>query len=130
MPNHHLLTILSPLSNLEMATLLALLSGLFILFYDLYKKRHIKKQRAKMLERIVHIKKNKWEDIINILTTPTPLDCQDIQKVFQKDLKIFDRKYRDILYHELVKIKKQHNVNPDNWKLLVGIVYNGNSKVR
>ena len=83
-----------------------------------------------MLERIVYIKKNKWEDIINILTTPTPLDCQDIQKVFQKDLKIFDRKYRDILYHELVKIKKQHNVNPDNWKLLVGIVYNGNSKVR
>lgn len=127
MPTHylfHTLSILNSLNSIEKASITILLLLVTILMIDQLNKIVKANRNKKMLRKYLHLKENKWDNLSDLLTNATPLTPLEIQDELQIDLSKFDSRYKDILYHELIKIKKDKEVNPLNWQLIIDVLYN------
>lgn len=112
------LSFLSPLTVIEKITVITILILLLILTIDRFKSIIRNRHNRKMLQSYLYLKKNKWEDLVGMLTHDSSLTHQDIDSKLEFDLSQFDAKYKDILYQELVRIKQHKEVNPANWEIL------------
>lgn len=118
------LSILSPLSGLEKLTLCAILMISTILLLDLI-RRNIKKNRdSKMLKNYLFVKNNKWDDVIDLLTSQKNIGASDIHNKLQIDISKFDSRHKELLYYELTKVNQSENVNALNLKMFVSTLYN------
>lgn len=118
------LSILSPLSGLEKLTLCAILMISTILLFDLI-RRNVKKNRdSKMLKNFLFVKNNKWNDVVDLLTSPNNIGASDIHNKLQIDISKFDSRHRELLYYELTKVNQNENVNALNLKMFVNTLYN------
>lgn len=118
------LSILSPLSGLEKLTLCAILVITTILLLDLV-RRNVKKNRdSKMLKNYLFVKNNKWNDVVDLLTSPNNIGASDIHNKLQIDISKFDSRHRELLYYELTKVNQNENVNSLNLKMFVNTLYN------
>lgn len=127
MPTHylfHTLSILNSLNSIEKASIIILLLLVTVLMIDQLNKIVKANRSKKMLRKYLYLKKNKWDNLSDLLTNATPLTPLEIQDELQIDLSKFDSRYKDILYHELIKIKKDKEVNPLNWQLIIDVLYN------
>lgn len=121
---NYFLSILSPLSGLEKLTLCAILMISTILLLDLI-RRNIKKNRdSKMLKNYLFVKNNKWDDVVDLLTSQKNIGASDIRNKLQIDISKFDSRHRDLLYYELTKVNQNENVNSLNLKMFVNTLYN------
>lgn len=121
---YYTLSLFYGLSGIEKLTILLISLVSSILIIDIIIK-YIKKQRSnRMLKEYLYLKQNKWVDIKDLLTNNNSVTPSDIHTKLEVDLSRFDSRYRDILYHELIKIKQNQEVNPSNWKLFVKLLYN------
>lgn len=118
------LTLLYHLSNIEKLTICFIAVIILTLTIDRIASGVKKQKNKKMLKHYLFIKHNKWSDLTDLLTSNNSLTPSDIHTRLEVDLSIFDSKYRDILYHELIKIKQSREVNPTNWKILINLLYN------
>lgn len=118
------LSLLHDLSSIEKLTILLITTISLILLTDKLITSVKKQKNKKMLKHYLYIKQNKWNDLTDLLTSNNSLTPSDIHTRLEVDLSRFDSKYRDILYHELIKIKQSREVNPTNWKILIKLLYN------
>lgn len=119
-----MLTVLLVLSKWELLILLIISGGLLFLGLDLIKRVSRKKQNRKMLREYIRLKSENWDKLIGVLTDNRNLDIVEIQTYVELDFSIFNRKYRDIIYHEVLKIKNETDVNPWNFKVLTRMLIN------
>lgn len=120
----HTLSILNSLNSVEKASIIILLLLVTVLMIDQLNKIVKANRSKKMLRKHLHLKENKWDNLSDLLTNATPLTPLEMQDELQIDLSKFDSRYKDILYHELIKIKKDKEVNPLNWQLIIDVLYN------
>lgn len=113
-----MLTILSVLSKWEMLTLFIISVGVFFLGLDLIKRITKKIRKKKMLQEYLNLKNEKWNELIGVLADKENLDIIEIQTRMGFDFSVFDRKYKDIIYHEVIKIRNENEINPWNLKVL------------
>lgn len=119
-----MLTVLMALSKWELLMLLIIGTGLLFLGLDQIKRVSIRTRNRKMLCEYVKLKSEKWDKLIEVLTDNENLDIVEIQTCLELDFSIFNRKYRDIIYHEMLKIKNETEVNPWNFKVLTRMLIN------
>lgn len=77
-----------------------------------------------MLQDYLYVKNKRWNDVVELLTNPNDIQPSDIHNKLKIDISKFDTRYRDLLYHELVKVNQNDNVNSVNLKLLIRTLYN------
>lgn len=130
MHTYYALTTFQPLDLFERLIIYTLLIVLLIVIYDVIKMKTQKNRKSKMLEAYLYVRENQWDEIIEILTDPQELSFEDIKNIFEVDISKLDSRYRNILYHELLKIKNYRNVNPKNWRLLIKLIYPSNKKLK
>lgn len=117
-----------PLTGLEKLTVFALVVAVLIFFFDMLNKTKKKRRKSRMQKDLIYITEYKWNDLIRILTYKNNVNHLDVQNTLQMDFNKFDSKHKDILYHELFKIKNFHDVNPNNWNVLIGMIFNDGDK--
>lgn len=123
---YHTLSLLYHLSVVEKTTILILIAITLTLFVDLLISTVKKQKNKRMISHYLFIKHEKWNDLIKLLTDNNPFSASDIQTKLEIDISKFDSKYRDILYHELIKIKQSQDINPTNWDLLIKLLFDKN----
>lgn len=117
----------SDLSNIEKGGLLLVIVILIVLLLDRMRKFFKERQASRMLQDYLNFKENKLEELLGLLVDEKNITVLDIKKRLEIDLTQFDSRYRDLLYHELIKIRANHTVNAWNWKVFVRILrYNPN----
>lgn len=123
---YHTLSLLYHLSVVEKTTILILIAITLTLSVDLLISTVKKQKNKRMISHYLFIKHEKWNDLIKLLTDNNPFSASDIQTKLEIDISKFDSKYRDILYHELIKIKQSQDINPTNWDLLIKLLFDKN----
>lgn len=117
-------SLFSPLSSIEKVTLYALLMITSILVFDFIRTNLKKKRNSKMLKDYLYVKNSKWNEVIDLLTTPNHIQASDIQNKLQIDISKFDPRYRDLFYYELVKVNHDETINVLNLRLFINTLYN------
>lgn len=117
-------SLLSPLSGIEKLTLFAIIATTTFLCFDFIRRYFKKKKSSKMLQDYLYVKNKRWNDVVELLTNPNDIQPSDIHNKLKIDISKFDTRYRDLLYHELVKVNQNDNVNSVNLKLLIRTLYN------
>lgn len=123
---YHTFSLLYHLSVVEKTTILILIAITLTLSVDLLISTVKKQKNKRMISHYLFIKHEKWNDLIKLLTDNNPFSVSDIQTKLEIDISKFDSKYRDILYHELIKIKQSQDINPTNWDLLIKLLFDKN----
>lgn len=77
-----------------------------------------------MLKNYLFVKNDKWNDVVDLLTNPNKIEASEINDRLQIDISKFDTRYRDLLYHDLVKVNQNNNINELNLKLFIKTLYN------
>lgn len=77
-----------------------------------------------MLKDYLDVKNNKWDTVVDLLTNPDTIQEHDIKAHLRIDISKFDHRYRDLLYHDIVKTHQDHQINDTNLKLFVKVLYN------
>lgn len=125
---HLSLTSTIPLSTPEKLIVVLFILLLCYFMYDYFRKKKQKERNKQMGLNLHDIIRNRWEELTDLLTQEDKMNAMELERKLNINFKQFDSKHKDILYHELVKIKRYHQVNPNNWNAFVQLINKDNSK--
>lgn len=106
------------LSKWELLVLFMIGFGIFFLSRDQIRKVSRKRRRKKMLRSYLCLKNEKWDELVGVLADQRNLGIAEIQSRIQLDFSVFNQKYKDLIYHEVVKINEENDLNPWNFREL------------
>lgn len=131
MPHYYLQLYLNTVFFLENDYLFLIsISSLLALIGYLIFKINEKKTYSKMVSNYLQIKFAKRTQLIGLMTAENGIVVSDIKNSLCIDITKFDSEYRDILYQDFLKIKKEYDVNPRNWDLFIKLLYlNSKNKI-
>ncbi|WP_143077690.1 hypothetical protein [Myroides guanonis] len=131
MPHYYLQLYLNTVFFLENDYLFLIsISSLLALIGYLIFKINEKKKYSRMISDYLLIKFAKRTQLIGLMTAENGIVVSDIKNSLCIDITKFDSEYRDILYQDFLKIKKEYDVNPRNWDLFIKLLYlNSKNKI-
>lgn len=106
------------LSKWELLVLFMIGIGVFFLGLDQVRKASRKRKRKMMLRSYLRLKNEKWEELVGVLEDRKDLDITEIQSRIQLDFSVFDQKYKDLIYHEVLRVSEKKDLNPWNFREL------------
>lgn len=101
----------------SLALVLILLVFVLVVIEWIFLRIKIQKN-AKMLRDYLILKNDHWTSLTRILTDDKDFDEDAVGLSLKMDLSLFDKRYRDLIFHELLILKSVQRVNLSNYTTL------------